>query len=119
MGKTIGYWYLAAQGHNDIIRLFTLEKNKVQDKVESWGYIDGLEGKVIPTQMLFVVPDSPKETKLFISLVGVLTVPPCDSKLMNSIAFYFFQNYLIIRHKSTRKVAAARCQLRKLYHDFI
>ena len=58
MGKSLAYSYAAAQDKSDIWRLFTLEKNKVQDRIESWGFIDGLEGKVRPTQMLFPVPDS-------------------------------------------------------------
>ena len=74
MGKTIDYAYVAANDNFDFWRSLVIEKNKVQDRVESWGYIDGLQSKVIPTQMLFVVPNSPEETTLFAKpYVGITT----------------------------------------------
>jgi hypothetical protein len=48
MGKTITYRYEAAQGRYDLPRLLVLEKNKVPQKIETWGYFEVLEGKGYP-----------------------------------------------------------------------
>ena len=74
MGKTLAYIYVAAQDKYDIMRSFVLEKNKVQDRIESWGFVDGLEGKIKPTHMLFVQPNTPAETTLFSKpYIGITT----------------------------------------------
>ena len=74
MGRSIGYRYIAAQHKSDFWRLLVLEKNQVQEKVESWGFLDGLDAKVRPTQMLFPTPNSPEETALFTKpYVGITT----------------------------------------------
>ncbi len=74
MGRSIGYRYIAAQHKSDFWRLLVLEKNQVQEKVESWGFLDGLDAKVRPTQMLFPMPNSPEETALFTKpYVGITT----------------------------------------------
>jgi Protein of unknown function (DUF3500) len=74
MGKTLAYLYVAANDKYDFWRSFVLEKNKVQERIESWGFVDGLEGKVKATQMLFIEPDSPTETTEFAKpYVGITT----------------------------------------------
>lgn len=74
MGKTITYWYSAAQNNYDYKGSFVLEKNKNQDRIESWGFVDGLEMKLKATQMLFLVPNSPEETELFAKpYIGITT----------------------------------------------
>jgi hypothetical protein len=51
-----------------------LEKNKNQDRIESWGFVDGLEMKMKATQMLFLVPESPNEKTTFEKpYVGITT----------------------------------------------
>ncbi len=74
MGRSIKYRYTAAQRTTDIWRSFILEKNNMQEKVESWGFVDGLEGKVRPTRMLFPEPNSPEELSMFSKpYVGITT----------------------------------------------
>ncbi len=74
MGKTIVYSYVAAGNNYDLWRPFIFEKNQVQDRMDSWGFIDGLEGKVTPTIMLFPEPNSAEETKLFAKpYIGITT----------------------------------------------
>ncbi len=74
LGKSIAYTYTAAQDKSDFWRFLVIEKNKNQDRIESWGFVDGLEGKVRPTQMLFIVPNSPKEKAEFAKpFVGITT----------------------------------------------
>jgi hypothetical protein len=74
MGKTITYWYATTQGRSDFERSFVLEKNKIQERIESWSFIDGLVGKIKPTQMLFVEPNSVEEkTMLTEPYVGITT----------------------------------------------
>jgi hypothetical protein len=64
IGKTIGYVY-ATNDKYDMLRTFTLDKNQVQERIESWGYADGLQSKVKTTKMLFTAPDSPDEITEF------------------------------------------------------
>ena len=64
-GKTVTYYYEAAQYEYDLKRSLVLEENKVQQKIETWGYYEGLEGKVKPGRMLFVEPNSREEKKMF------------------------------------------------------
>lgn len=82
MGKTIVYSYIAAQNKFDFWRMLVLERNQIQEKIERWGFIDGLEGKVKPGQMLFIVPDSPEEKTEFAKPnVGITT----DGKLIKNL----------------------------------
>jgi len=82
VGKSIAYLYVAAQDKYDFWRDFVLEKNQPQDRIESWGFIDGLEGKVRPTIMLFPAPNSTEETTLFSKpYVGITT----DGKPMENL----------------------------------
>ncbi len=74
MGKSIQYLYIAAKNNYDNKGSFVLEKNKNQDRTESWGFVDGLERKVKSTQMLFLVPESPNEKTAFAKpYVGITT----------------------------------------------
>jgi hypothetical protein len=75
MGKTITYWYEAAHYEEETFnRYFVLDKNKTQHRADSWGYIDGLQGKVKPTSMLFVEPNSVEEKKMFTEpYIGITT----------------------------------------------
>ena len=74
MGKAVAYLYAASQDKYDFWRSFVLDKNQDQDRIESWGFIDGLQSKVKATQMLFVQPNSPAETTLFAKpYVGITT----------------------------------------------
>lgn len=80
--KSIIYWYKAAQNNYDFKGGFVLEKNKIQDRIESWGFVDGLESKVKSTQMLFIEPDSPNEKAIFSKpYVGITT----DGKPINNL----------------------------------
>jgi len=65
MGKTIHYFYTAVKDNYDNKGSFMLEKNKNQDRVESWGFVDGIASKVKSTQMLFLLPESPNEKTAF------------------------------------------------------
>jgi hypothetical protein len=75
MGKTITYWYEAAHYEEETFnRHFVLDKNKTQQRADSWGSIDGLQGKVKPTTMLFVKPNSVEEkTMLTEPYIGITT----------------------------------------------
>ena len=74
MGKSFEYAYRLANDKYDIERRFILERNKVLDRAESWGYADGLQSKVKATKMLFPVPDSPDEKAIFLKhYVGITT----------------------------------------------
>jgi|TARA_R110000850_G_scaffold3773_11_gene17520 hypothetical protein len=75
MGKTITYWYEAAHYEEETFnRHFVLDKNKTQQRADSWGSIDGLQGKVKPTTMLFVKPNSAEEDTMFTeSYIGITT----------------------------------------------
>ncbi|MES2796482.1 MAG: DUF3500 domain-containing protein [Bacteroidota bacterium] len=74
MGKSIQYIYIATGNNFDNKGSFVLEKNKNQDRIESWGFVDGLESKVKSTQMLFLVPESPNEKTAFEKpYVGITT----------------------------------------------
>jgi hypothetical protein len=65
MGKNITYWYETTQGRYDFNRSFVLQKNKIQERIESWGFVDGLKSKIKGTNMLFVEPNSTEEKKIF------------------------------------------------------
>lgn len=74
MGKTISYLYATTQGRSDFERSFVLEKNKIQGRIESWGFVDGLKGKIKGTKMLFVEPNSVEEKTMFTEpYVGITT----------------------------------------------
>ena len=74
MGKTIGYLYTVTGDKYDIFRNFVLEENQSQERIESWGYVDGLASKVKVSGMLFVEPSSDAETALFAKpYVGITT----------------------------------------------
>lgn len=74
IGKTIGYLYTASGDKYDIFRDFVLEKNQAGERIESWGYVDGLQSKLKATKMLFIAPDSPEETTEFAKpYVGITT----------------------------------------------
>lgn len=65
IGKTIRYIYTAKENKYDFSRTFVLGKNQVQEKIESWGFVDGLEEKIRPGKMIFPAPGSPEETAIF------------------------------------------------------
>lgn len=74
MGKSIGYVYAEGKDNYDMFRSFILEKNMEQERVESWGYADGLQSKVKATKMLFLKPNSPDEATSFEKpYVGITT----------------------------------------------
>lgn len=51
-----------------------MEKNQLPGKIESWGFVDGLEGKVRATRMLFPEPNSGAEKDIFDKpYVGITT----------------------------------------------
>jgi hypothetical protein len=52
VGKSIAYLYVAKDKY-DFWRNFVVEKNQDLDRIESWGFVDGLEGRMRPTVMLF------------------------------------------------------------------
>ncbi|HQW96887.1 MAG TPA: DUF3500 domain-containing protein [Saprospiraceae bacterium] len=73
VGKSIAYLYVAKDKY-DFWRNFVVKKNQDLDRIESWGFVDGLEGRMRPTVMLFPEPNSTEETTLFIKpYVGVTT----------------------------------------------
>jgi hypothetical protein len=65
LGKTIGYLYTANGNQYDIFRTFILDKNQATERIENWGHVDGLAGKVKVSPMLFIEPDSPEEATAF------------------------------------------------------
>ncbi|MEP6628124.1 MAG: DUF3500 domain-containing protein [Ginsengibacter sp.] len=74
VGKTVGYLYAINEDNYDIMRNFVLQKDQTSDRIESWGYVDGLQGKVKATKMLFTEPDSPEEKMEFAKpFVGITT----------------------------------------------
>ena len=74
MGKTISYLYATTQGQSDFERSFVLEKNKIQERIESWGFVDGLKGKIKGTKMLFVELNSVEEKTMFTEpYIGITT----------------------------------------------
>jgi hypothetical protein len=82
MGKNITYWYETTQGRYDFDRSFVLQKNKIQERIESWGFVDGLKSKTKGTIMLFVKPNSAEEKKIFTEpYVGITT----DGKLLKDL----------------------------------
>jgi len=82
IGRTIAYRYLAANGKTDFWRQFVLEKTDDQQRIEKWGFVDGLEGKIRPTKMLFPTPDSPAENDLLENpYVGITT----DGKALDNL----------------------------------
>lgn len=73
IGKTIGYVYATGERY-DFMRSFVVEKNQVLERLESWGFADGLPSKVQATKMLFTVPGSEVETAEFAKpFVGITT----------------------------------------------
>ncbi|MBK8634205.1 MAG: DUF3500 domain-containing protein [Saprospiraceae bacterium] len=74
MNETIAYAYIVNNKQYDIWRTLVLDKHQNQDRVESWGYVDGLKNQVKVTQMLFNIPDSPEEiADLSKPYVGITT----------------------------------------------
>jgi len=74
MGKTVIYSYTSTQAKPVFWRRFDLGKNKSQERIERWGYLDGIEGKVKPTKMLFTEPNSAEEKRMFTErYVGITT----------------------------------------------
>lgn len=74
MGKSVRYRYSAAQGNYDFKRSLVLERDQAQEKIESWGYVDGLQNKVKKTVMLFLTPNSQGEITEFAKpYVGITT----------------------------------------------